>query len=51
MASGSGEQLVQSGFKEKTIEEILKSAFKEPAKTKLNNESVKLTTGRSRGSI
>jgi hypothetical protein len=42
-----GSSVTPSGptFKEKTIEEILKSSFKDIAKTKLSNDAVKLTTG------
>ena len=32
-------------FKDKTIEELLKASFKDPSKTKLSNEAVKLTNG------
>ena len=32
-------------FKDKTIEELLKASFKDPTKTKLSNEAVKLTNG------
>ena len=33
-------------FKDKTIEEKLKSSFKDSAKTKINSEAVKLTNGK-----
>ena len=39
------EESAKTTFREKTIEEILKSSFKEIAKTKLSADAVKLTTG------
>lgn len=32
-------------FKDKTIEELIKSNLKDPAKTKINHEAIKLTSG------
>jgi len=41
---GAGAEQIK--FKDKTIEELMKSHLKDPTKTKVNNEAVKMTSGK-----